>query len=86
MNVQCNQPIFCYNCESIHKGNLCDFDEWYFPNNERYLGMCDELSFGCSSHKDQALIMWMILTQKYVSFYNCVMCSVWMVHALCVGL
>jgi hypothetical protein len=41
------------------------------PHELRSLGVCGDLSFECSSHIDQALKMWVILSQKDVSFYTC---------------
>jgi hypothetical protein len=34
--------------------------------------MCDELFNGCNSHKDHVSSVWMIQTQKYVSFISCI--------------
>jgi hypothetical protein len=45
--------------------------------------MCDELSVGCSPHKNQILGTWMILAQNYVSFISCIVNVFYDVCAYC---
>jgi hypothetical protein len=58
--------------KTFTKESLCD------THKERFLSMHDKFPFGCSPYKGQSLCMWVILTQKDVSFslwyMSCVNC------------
>jgi hypothetical protein len=43
------------------------------PHWMKFLDMCDELSNECSLDKDQVLSMWVILCQKCIRFFSCIL-------------
>lgn len=43
------------------------------PHWTKFLDVCDELSNGCNLVKDQVLSVWVILSQKHISFISCIL-------------